>query len=174
MSDPFIGQITIFGGNFAPRSWAFCDGQLLSIAQNTALFSILGTTYGGDGRTTFGLPNLQGRLPMHPGNGPGLSQRRLGQIGGTEKVTLTALQLGGHTHTSRVSPSPGEGPDPAGNALGRSVGAAVYALPAAAGLVPMAADAVGNTGGGQAHDESQPFQVLNFIIAVVGFFPSRN
>ena len=174
MSDPFIAQITIFAGNFAPRNWAFCNGQLLPIAQNTALFSILGTTYGGDGRTTFGLPNLQGRLPMHPGNGPGLSSRRLGQIGGTETVTLTALQAGAHTHTVKVSPSPGEGPEPAGNALGRSVGATVYKLPAAAGLVPMAVDAVGNTGGGQAHDESQPFLVLNFIIAVVGVFPSRN
>ena len=173
MSEPFIGQITIFGGTFAPRNWALCDGQLLSIAQNTALFSILGTTYGGDGRTTFGLPNLQGRLPMHPGSGPGLSNRRLGQIGGTEKVTLTAQQVGGHTHTVRVSPSPGEGPDPAGNALGRSVGALVYRSPAA-GLVPMATDAVGTTGGGQAHDESQPFLVLNFIIALAGLFPSRN
>ena len=172
MSDPFIGQVTIFAGTFAPRGWGFCDGQLLPISQNTALFSILGTTYGGDGRTTFGLPNLKGRLPMHAGNGPGLSSRRLGQAGGQETVTLNAQQISSHTHTLRASPSPGEASDPAANALGRSVGALVYG--SAAGLGPMATDAVESTGGGQAHDNKQPFQVLHFIIAIVGVFPSRN
>ena len=101
MSDPFIAEIRIFAGNFAPRGWAFCDGQLLSIAQNTALFSLVGTTYGGDGRTTFGLPGLQGRAPMHSGNGPGLTQRRIGQNGGVPNVTLTSAQIPSHTHEAK-------------------------------------------------------------------------
>ncbi len=100
MSSPFIGEILMFGGNFAPRSWAFCDGQLLSIAQNTALFSILGTTYGGDGRVTFGLPELRGRVAMHPGSGPGLTTRGLGEKGGTETVTLNTTQIPAHNHTA--------------------------------------------------------------------------
>ena len=173
MSDPFLGEITIVGFNFPPRGRAFCDGQLLAISSNTALFSLLGTTYGGDGRVTFGLPDLCGRVPMHWGNGPGLTTRRLGEHGGLETVTLTEAQMPQHTHLMRASPSPGEAPDPPGNALGRSVGALVYASPAG-GLVPMAAEAVGNMGGGQAHDNTQPFQVLNFIIALTGTYPSRN
>jgi microcystin-dependent protein len=103
MSEPFIAEIRIFAGNFAPRSWAFCNGQLLPIAQNTALFSLVGTTYGGDGRTTFGLPNLQGRAPMHPGRGPGLTDRRLGQSSGVETVSVTEAQMASHSHTARGS-----------------------------------------------------------------------
>ena len=103
MSDPFLAEIVMFGGNFAPRGWAFCDGQLLAISSNTALFSLLGTTYGGDGRTTFGLPELRGRFAMHPGNGPGLSSRKLGQKGGSERVTLAITNLPSHTHQLRCN-----------------------------------------------------------------------
>ena len=105
MSDPFIAEIIMFGGNFAPRGWAFCDGQLLSISSNSALFSILGTTYGGDGRTTFGLPDLRGRVAMHPGSGPGLTQRRLGEKSGMETVTLTTNQIPSHNHTATATAS---------------------------------------------------------------------
>ena len=116
-SDPFIAEVMIFAGNFAPRNWAFCNGQLLPISQNTALFSLIGTTYGGDGRTTTALPNMQGRAPMHPGRGPGLSQRRLGENGGFETVTLTENQLPGHSHNLKASAFPANDDDPAGQYL---------------------------------------------------------
>ncbi len=127
MSEPFIAEIRIFTGNFAPRGWAFCDGQLLQISQNPALFSLVGTTYGGDGRTTFGLPNLKGRAPMHPGNGPGLSSRRLGERGGVEEVTLAANQLGSHNHIVNATNSPATLFTPDGTShLARSVGGHAY------------------------------------------------
>ena len=117
MSEPFIAEIKIFAGNFAPRGYAFCDGQLLQIAQNTALFSLVGTTYGGDGRVTFGIPDLQGRAPMHPGNGPGLTSRRLGNRAGVERVILTEAQMAAHTHSVRGENSADTG-DPAGAVFG--------------------------------------------------------
>lgn len=174
MSEPFIAEIRIFAGNFAPRGWAFCNGQLLPIAQNTALFSLIGTTYGGDGRTTTALPNLQGRAPMHPGSGPGLTSRRLGEIGGTETVTLTEAQMPNHTHEMTASPNPGEAPGPAkGNALARSVGASVYAPPNK--LVSFAAETMPTVAGGsQPHNNMQPFLAINFIIALQGLYPSRS
>ena len=171
MSEPFIAEIKIFGGNFAPRGYAFCTGQLLSISQNTALFSLVGTTYGGDGRTTFGLPNLQDRLPMHPGNGPGLSQRRLGQNGGSDTVTLTDQQIPPHTHSVQAANAAPTTNSPSG---AYPATAPVYESGDAGGLVAMSASAMTNAGGGAPHNNRQPYLALNFIIALTGTFPSRN
>ncbi|GJM09626.1 MAG: tail Collar domain-containing protein [Lysobacteraceae bacterium] len=173
MSEPFTAEIRIFAGNFAPRGWAFCDGQLLPIAQNTALFSLIGTTYGGDGRTTTALPNMQGRAPMHPGRGPGLTARRLGERVGTETVTLSEAQIPSHSHTARGVTTPGEaGPPTNTKSMARSVGATAYHT-AATNLVDMASQTLATTGGGQAHTNLQPFLAMNFIIALVGLYPSR-
>ena len=174
MSDPFIAEIRIFAGNFAPRSWAFCNGTLLQIAQNTALFSLIGTTYGGDGRTTTALPNLKGRAPMHPGRGPGLTSRRLGERGGTETVTLSEAQMPNHTHTLQAALSRGGTGSPAGNALNRSVGEMAYQTDTASNLVSMASQMAANTGGSQSYTNMQPYLALNFIIALQGVFPSRS
>ena len=171
MSDPFIAEIKIFAGNFAPRGWAFCDGQLLEISQNTALFSLIGTTYGGDGRTTTALPNLRDRAPMHAGNGPGLTMRRLGANGGVATVTLTPTQIPPHTHQGRVVEEDATQADPANNALGIA-DENVYTD--AGTSVPMGPNAIGNTGGGGPHQNRQPYLGLYFIIALVGTFPSRN
>src|SRR5437588_2259354 len=124
--DPFVAEIRIFPFNFAPKGWAFCDGQILPLSQNTALFSLLGTTYGGDGKSNFALPDLQGRAPMHPGQGPGLSLRSLGEQGGEDTVTLLQEEIPAHTHSLQASNQPGEDPSPAGEALGRSTGAYLY------------------------------------------------
>jgi len=173
MSEPFIAEIRIFAGNFAPRSWAFCNGQLLPIAQNTALFSLIGTTYGGDGRSTTALPNLQGRAPMHPGRGPGLTSRRLGQRGGVEHVTLTEAQMPNHTHTLMSQTAPGIPGAPTDRVLSRALGAAPYQS-AANNLVAMADQALPNAGGSQQHNNMQPFLTMNFIIALQGLYPSRS
>ena len=170
MSEPFIAEIRIFAGNFAPRGWAFCNGQLLPISQNTALFSLIGTTYGGDGRTTTALPNLQGRAPMHPGRGPGLTAKRLGERGGVETVTLTEAQMPNHNHTWEVSAEDGDRRDPTGRYFGR--GSALYAQPN--NLNAMAESILPSTGGSQAHNNLQPFLTMNFIIALVGLYPSRS
>jgi microcystin-dependent protein len=172
MSEPFIAEIRIFAGNFAPRGWAFCNGQLLPVSQNTALFSLIGTTYGGDGRSTTALPNLQGRAPMHPGQGPGLATRRLGESAGSEGVTLTEAQMPSHNHAVAVYGQPGERKDPAGRSLAGSEGANVYA--AAQNLTAMGASAVAAAGSSQRHNNMQPFLALNFIIALVGLYPSRS
>lgn len=172
MSEPFIAEIRIFAGNFAPRGWAFCNGQLLPISQNTALFSLIGTTYGGDGRTTTALPNLQGRAPMHPGQGPGLTTRRLGESGGSDSITLTEAQMPSHNHAVTVDGQPGERKDPAGRSLAGSEDANVYAP--AQNLTPMGANAVTAAGGSQPHNNRQPYLALNFIIALVGLYPSRS
>lgn len=169
MSEPFLAEVRIFAGNFAPRGWAFCDGQLLPIAQNTALFSLIGTTYGGDGRTTTALPNPQGRAPMHPGRGPGLTARRLGQRGGVETVSLSEAQMPGHSHSMQSDPNSAEQTSPANNALARSVGGSIYA--SASGLVSLAGATMPNAGGSQQHSNMQPFLTLNFIIALVGTYP---
>jgi microcystin-dependent protein len=176
MSEPFVAEIRIFAGNFAPRGWAFCNGQLLPVSQNTALFSLIGTTYGGDGRTTTALPNLQGRAPMHPGRGPGLTAKRLGQRGGVETVTLTEAQMPNHHHALQGSLDETEfdgSPNPSGNLTGVvEAGAEVYAP--ANNPQPLAEPAIANTGGSQAHNNLQPFLAMNFIIALVGLYPSRS
>lgn len=173
MSEPFIAEIRIFAGNFAPRSWAFCNGQLLPISQHTALFSLIGTIYGGDGRSTTALPDLRDRAPMHPGRGPGLTDRRVGERGGVTEVTLTEGQMPNHTHAMMASPNPAESSDPAGGkALARSTGGAAYAP--AANLVPLADAVLPSTGGGQSHNNRQPYLGINFIIALQGLFPSRS
>lgn len=171
MSEPFVAEIRIFAGNFAPRGWAACNGQLLPIAQNTALFSLVGTIYGGDGRTVFGLPNLQGRAPMHPGRGPGLTFRRIGESGGTETVTLSEAQMPAHSHSVSAGLE-AQSSTPDGNYLGQPESVMIYHTP----VTPDAtlAGTQSATGGSQAHNNMQPYLVLNFIIALVGLFPSRS
>ncbi len=172
-ADPFIAEIRLFAGNFAPRGWAFCDGQLLSTATNTALFSLLGTTYGGDGRTTFGLPDLRGRAPVHSGQGPGLGPRPLGQLFGAETEPLQPMHLPAHAHTLHGSTNQATETDPTDNLLGSPQGSDIYA--AAGGTeVGMNAGSIGNTGGGQRHQNMQPSIAINYIIALTGVFPSRN
>lgn len=173
MSEPFIAEIRIFACNFAPRSWAFCNGQLMPVAQNTALFSLVGTTYGGDGRTTFGLPDLQGRAPMHPGRGPGLTSRRLGERTGAETASLTDSQLASHSHSARGSENTAVASAPANNyiARGGGRGASVYlnadtSVGLSKELLP--------TGGGAAHNNMQPYLALNYVIALQGLYPSRS
>lgn len=173
MADAYVGEIRSFGFTFAPTGWAECNGQLLAISNNTALFSLLGTTYGGNGSTTFALPDLRGRLSMHPGNGPGLSARFLGESGGAEQVTLNSTQLPSHAHPVRAVPDPGELQAPSSQrGLARSVGGAAWTAPA--NLVPMAPGAVTTVGGTQPHNNNQPYLVVRFCIALQGVYPSRS
>jgi len=175
MSEPFVAEIRIFAGNFAPRGWAFCDGQLLPVSQNTALFSLIGTTYGGDGRSTTALPNMQGRAPMQPGRGPGLTDRRLGQRGGVETVTLTEAQMPNHNHSFRVTAENGEqGSLTDSVVLARSRGGQAYQTNTQSNLVDLAEQTIPDTGGSQAHNNMQPYLTMNFIIALVGLYPSRS
>ena len=173
MADPFVAEIRIFGFNFAPKGWAFCNGQLMPLSQNTALFSLLGTTYGGDGKSTFGLPNLQGSAPMHPGQGPGLSLHDLGETGGSETVSLLEFEMPGHTHNLMSQAAVGNRTNPVGNSIARVQGATAYgpAGPTAAQLAPQA---VTPAGGGQAHNNMQPYLTLNYCIALQGVFPPRS
>lgn len=168
--EPFIGQILLFGGNFAPRGWALCDGQLLPIAQNSALFSILGTTYGGDGINTFALPDLRGRAPVHMGHGPGLSNYRLGEKTGVESVTLTVAQIPSHSHTAGANAN-GNPPTSSDPRNGTLAGANIY--DSGAPETTLQSGAGGSTGGSQSHTNIQPVLTVNFIIALVGLFPSR-
>ena len=172
MAEPFIGQIIQFGGNFAIRGYALCNGQILSIAQNTALFSILGTTYGGDGQQTFGLPDLRGRVAIHFGQGPGLSDYQLGQRAGTENTTLVAGNLPAHNHPVYANAGAAGGSRPAGTVLANSGGASIYA--AAPDGTQMNAGMIGNTGSSQPISILQPYLAINFLIALEGIFPSRN
>lgn len=175
----YIGELRYFAGNFAPRSWAFCQGQLLAIAQNTALFSILGTTYGGDGRTTFALPDLRGRSAVTPGQGPGLPNVQLGQRGGVSSVTLSALNIPSHNHqiTIKASSDQGTTPDPTGNYLSNAkfLDNDFVSPDPAPTLVDMAGGGVtSNTGNSQPFDNRDPYLGLNAIICLQGIFPSRN
>ena len=172
MSEPFVGEIRMFAGNFAPRGWAFCDGQLLAVSQNDALFSLLGTIYGGDGRTTFGLPDLRGRIPIHAGHGPGLSERRLGAKGGSETETLTVNQLPSHGHPLTGSNAAATTTDPVGNAPAQ--GLADYLNPRPPPALQMSNQALSNTGGSQPHTNMMPYLCVSFIIALFGIYPSRS
>jgi microcystin-dependent protein len=173
MTDQFVAEIRIFPFNFAPLGWAMCNGQLLPISQNTALFSLLGTTYGGDGKSTFGLPDLQGNAPMHPGQGAGLSLHDLGEVGGSSTVTLLESEIPVHTHTLMASASPGNRTAPQGNSIARASGATPYA-PAGGQTVLLAGQALAPAGGDQPHNNMQPYLTLNFCIALQGIFPPRS
>ena len=173
MSEPFVAEIRIFAGNFAPRGWAFCNGQLLPVSQNTSLFSLIGTTYGGDGRTTTALPNLKGRAPMHPGRGPGLTARRLGQRGGTETVTLSEAQMPAHSHTLRGYDRRGNSAVPTNQFFAEGRDGIPYNSSTTSNLVSTASNTLQNSGGSQAHNNLQPFLTMNYIIALVGLYPSR-
>ena len=172
MSEPFVGEIRMFAGNFAPRGWAYCDGQLLAVSQNDALFSLLGTIYGGDGRTTFGLPDLRGRIPLHQGTGPGLSARRLGSKGGAENVTLTTNQLANHTHDWNVNTADATGSAPQGKVLAKPSGIGLYRDEAQ--TQGLASTTIADTGGNQSHSNLMPTLCVHFIIALFGIYPSRN
>ena len=171
MSDPFVAEIRIFAGNFAPNGWATCDGQILPLSQNTALFSLLGTTYGGDGRSNFALPNLQGRAPMHSGQGPGLSLRFWGESEGSQTVTLLQTEIPAHTHTLQAVNDLADSSNPGGS-LARAVNVRPYA--SATPNTAMSAQAVGNSGNSQPHNNLQPYLALIFIIALQGVFPPRS
>lgn len=188
MNNPFIGQVTLFAGNFPPRAYAFCQGQLLPISQNTALFSILGTTYGGDGRTTFALPDLRGRCAIHTGLGPGLSTYVLGERQGIETVNLNLLQLPSHSHISDVRGLTGQLPASTGTggatepgptasfSSSAGIGAPIYGGTANThiGMVAGGSMSLNNTGGSQSHENRRPFIAINYIIALQGTYPARS
>lgn len=171
--EAFIGEIRMFAGNFAPRDWAFCNGQILSIAQNTALFSLLGTTYGGNGQTTFALPDLRGRVVMHPGTGPGLTPRVQGEVGGTETNTLTVGQLPPHSHTVNASTLEGDQNLPTNTLPGntKSLDKEYVSTPANTTMNP---SMIGITGQGQPVNNIQPFGTVNYIICLNGIYPPRD
>lgn len=172
--DQFLAEIRPFACNFPPTGWAFCNGQLLPLSQNTALFSLLGTQYGGDGKSTFALPNLQGAVPIGAGQGAGLSERWVGETGGTRAVTLLESEIPHHTHALRANAAPADESRPSGDAvLARSAGGELYRLAAGAPLTPMAPEALVPAGGSQPHNTMQPYLVINYCIALQGIFPPR-
>lgn len=176
MSEPFVAEIRMFGGNFAPRGYAFCSGQILPIAQNTALFSLLGTTYGGNGTTNFALPDLRGRAPMHPGNGAGLTPRVLGEVGGENNVTLLSTGMPSHSHSisGAVIANSNPGETPASNTLFTNASPNQLYGTVLGTPVGLAPQSITLTGGSQPHNNTQPYLALSFIIALQGIFPSRN
>ena len=173
MADPFVAEIRIFPFNFAPKGWAFCNGQLLPLSQNTALFSLLGTTYGGNGKSNFALPDLEGRAPMHPGQGPGLSLHDLGETGGSETVTLLESEIPAHAHTVLANTTPANlaAPSPDRSYARTQPGTSYKATNQ--NLTNFALEAVAPTGGDQPHNNMQPYLTLNFCIALQGVFPPR-
>jgi microcystin-dependent protein len=174
MAEPFVGQIITAGFNFAPRGYATCDGQILSIAQNTALFSLLGTTFGGNGQTTFALPDLRGRVPIHQGNGPGLSQRVMGELAGEEYHTLISTEMPMHNHTVNALSTNGNLKTPTNNIMANVQGTATNIYSASNPDTTMNTQMLNVSGGSQPHNNMQPYLVINFCIALQGIFPSRN
>jgi microcystin-dependent protein len=166
MADPFIGEIRMFGGNFAPAGWAFCEGQLIPISENDALFNLIGTTYGGDGQETFALPNLAGRLPMHQGG-----THVLGEAAGVESVTLTTSQIPQHTHALVATTDPGSSANPDGKVVANGQGAQLYIEDVASTVLP---SQVSPAGGSQPHDNLQPYLAIRFIISLYGIYPSQS
>ena len=179
MADPFVAEIRIFPFNFAPKGWAFCNGQILPLSQNTALFSLLGTTYGGDGKSNFALPNMQGNAPMHPGQGPGLSLHDLGEMGGSETVTLLESEMPAHSHTVAAKTQNATTNQPSGNLLaaghfGAAQGGSVnYYLTIATPTTQLSDNSIALAGGDQPHNNLMPYLTLNFCIALQGVFPPR-
>ncbi|SHL69797.1 phage tail protein [Flavobacterium chilense] len=169
--DPFVAEIRIFPFNFPPKGWAFCNGQLLPLSQNTALFSLLGTTYGGDGRSNFALPDLQGRTPMHPGQGPGLSLHDLGESSGTETVTLIDSEIPAHNHNLMVTSLNSQSTNPSNTSLGRGNPVKVYLN--SNPTTNMGLNAIAPTGGNLPHNNMMPYMTMNFCIALQGVFPPR-
>jgi len=170
VADPFVAEIRAFPFNFAPRGWAWCNGQLLPLSQNTALFSLLGTTYGGNGKSNFALPNLQGRVAIHPGQGPGLSLYDLGAVGGSETVALLPSEIPAHDHLVQASQASGYSPDPSDHMLASEF---VYVASSATPLTTMAPAAVAPAGGDQPHSNLMPYLTMYFCIALQGVFPPR-
>jgi microcystin-dependent protein len=166
MAQPYVGEIRMFAGNFAPAGWMFCEGQLLPISENDTLFNLIGTTYGGDGQSTFALPDLRGRIPIHQGNG-----FILAETGGAEEITLTTQQIPAHTHPLLGASSIGNSANPEGEVLAESSVASMYQ--AGAPATPMAAQAISSTGGSQPHTNFQPYLCVDYIISLFGIFPSQ-
>ena len=173
MSEPFLAEVRIVAFNFAPRGWAFCDGQILPINQNQSLYSLLGTTYGGDGRTSFALPDMRGRTPIHVGQSEGGSDHREGQKTGEETHTLSAAEMPQHNHTAQASNTTANLTTPSGNLLANSL-SELYVDATASNMVNLRSGTMLNVGGGQAHNNMQPYLAVNFCIALQGLFPSRN
>jgi microcystin-dependent protein len=171
MSTPYVGEIRMFAGNFAPLGWWFCDGSLLPISENEALFQLIGTTYGGDGQSTFAVPDLRGRIPIHQGQGAGLTNRVIGESSGSEQVTLTVQQMPGHRHPM-ASTDPSTSGDPLGKVVGNTGATPIYG--SGATTVAMDAGATQQVGGNQPHDNMMPFQCINYIISLFGIFPSQS
>jgi len=171
MADPFVAEIRIFPFNFAPSGWAFCDGQILPISQNTALFSLLRTTYGGDGKANFALPDMQGNAPMHPGQGPGLSLHDLGETGGSDKVTLLESEIPAHAHAWTASKGDGNDTNATNELFAKGIGIGQYAP--AGSLTQLDPHAIAPAGGNQPHNNLQPYLTLNFCIALQGILPAR-
>jgi microcystin-dependent protein len=171
MPEPYIGEIRMFGGNFAPNGWMFCEGQTLPISENDALFTLIGTTYGGDGQETFNLPNLASRVPIHMGTGPDGTTYQIGEMAGTEQETLTVQQIPIHSHAMLASSSIGTQPTAQGNVLSKLTNIDLYSGDSTD--TPLNANAVGPSGGSQPHENTQPFLCINFIISLFGVFPSQ-
>ena len=172
MAEPYIGEIRMFGGNFAPAGWAFCDGQLMAIADNDALFNLIGTTYGGDGQQTFALPNLQSRVPLHMGQGPGTSNRTIGEMAGVESVTLTTNQIPAHNHAFLASTDGGTANTPQDNLIASPPVAKPYRAGVPADALPP--NFTRPAGGSQPHDNLMPYIVINYIISLYGIYPTQN
>ena len=172
--DPFVAEIRIFPFNFAPKGWAFCDGQILPLSQNTALFSLLGTTYGGDGKSNFALPDMQGNIPMHPGRGPGLSEHFLGETGGSDTVSLLESEIPSHSHAWMASNADSNNQSPVGQLVAAGLGGVTfYGEQNAGALTTLNDNVLAPAGGDQPHNNLQPYLTLNFCVALQGVYPPR-